>query len=238
MRTTACLIFIALAALTGSISTAQDRATFLGDPILTNDYVRVAKISVLPDGTFQVPESSDAHILIATSAPTLTDISEASVDAKKAKSITARAILLEANRSYTLANGRKVQFEGLLLDLQKDPGKISCTQGNDCPWSIRPMDPVPAILSEHVTVFSIPLPWTPEARSLIIPESDMTAAGQHHGAGDPFWMLSPMELTAAATPPSSAASLNALVTGSFPKPDYFIEVAFYDKSFCFCKRTR
>jgi hypothetical protein len=233
------VIFLASLAFSACVSIAQERPTFLGHLIIANDYVRVAKITMLPGSTFRVPQGTDAHILIATSAPTLRDATDFAADASHAEPNTARALMLEANRAHVLSNDPKSRFEGLLLDLQKDPGKISCTETKDCPWSIRSaLDPWPIILAEHVTVFRIALPWTPEPRSLIVPESDVTTASERHASGDPLWLLAPTGLTSADTSPSSAAPMNALVTGSFPAPDYFIEVAFYDKPFCFCKRVR
>jgi hypothetical protein len=224
---------VTLLAVSAWTAAAQQPTAYLADPIVSNDYLRVAKLTLPAQGTFTVAESPDARILIATNGAQLDDVT----DAAHPQPILAPARLLEARHSYRLANDSQSPFSGLLLDLLKDPGKISCTHENDCAWSIRSaMDPLPLILSEHVTVFRIALPWTPEARSLIVPEVELIAGGQQHAIGDPIWMLTPTQLTdiSGAAPVASSGPAALFLA----HPGFFVEIAFYDKPFCFCKRAR
>jgi hypothetical protein len=52
--------------------------------------------------------------------------------------------------------------------------------------------------------------------------------GKKYAAWDPVWMPSPLEIT----------SLASQSTGAFMGGVPFLEVAFYDKPFCFCTRVR
>lgn len=225
------IAILVLTATTALIAQA-DRA-HLGDPTIANGYVRVWKLNLPPRSSILVPDSGHIHILIGkvpiawgTTSTTLTDSSD--IAHYRTLDLRPPGVWLLESVQHQISNPNEVAFTGLLLDLQTDPGRLSCTEPKRCYWSIRPGDPVPLILSEHVTIFNIDAPWTTEPRSLIVPTSDVFIDGKKQPAWDPVWMPSPLEITGSPDNPARGFA------GGSP----FLEVSFYDRPFCFCKRVR
>jgi hypothetical protein len=100
------------------------------------------------------------------------------------------------------------------------------------------MDPLPVVLSEHVTVFVIFTRWKPEPRSLIVPEENVEIAGKTHAVGEPIWMEAAEEISEAGRTEAEAKQPNVAQLVPFGRAESFVEVAFYDRPFCFCKRVR
>jgi hypothetical protein len=100
------------------------------------------------------------------------------------------------------------------------------------------MDPWPLMLSERVTIFAISAPWKPEPRSLIVPSEAVEIAGKTRLAGELVWMEAPEELTEVGRKETSAKPTNAERIAAFGDSPSFVEVAFYDRPFCFCKPVR
>jgi hypothetical protein len=213
---------------------AQAAPAHLGDPAIANEYVRVWKLALPPASSILVPDSGRVHILIGQvpvlvegTAATLTDSSDAN-HFRTLDFHQSDVWLLDADRQHEISNPNEAALPLLLLELRIDPGRISCSESKNCAWSIRWQDPVPVLLSEHVTIFHIYAPWKPEPRSLIVPGSDVFIDGKKQPAWDPLWMPSPLEIT------GSPASSPGVFLGGSP----FLEVAFFDQPFCGCKRVR
>ena len=232
MARTACVVFAAWLAVAGTALTAQ-RNTLAQVPKVTNDYVRVWKFLLQPGESFTLPDNTDTEILISATPSNMTE-----TDVTQAKKIVLSSQVIGPHVGHTFLNGSHEPMEWFLLDLQEDPGKITCTHADDCPWSIRSgADPTPLILSEHVTVFRLALPWKPEPNSLVIPESDLMDTSVRHAVAEPFWITAPTLLTQAGAPTPQPSPAKDRLAEFVAQRDYFLEVAFYDKPFCFCKRV-
>src|SRR5262249_18170141 len=157
-------------------------------------------------------------------------------DSKQVVTLSENLWTLDGIQSYQIFNRDESQVSVLLLEITPSPGRVVCSGGNACPWSIRDVDPWPVFLSDHLTIFKIPLPWTPEADSVIVPTVDVAVSGAHRDAWDAVWMETGDEVK----------PLRQRERWRFPRfdlalPDpipYLLEVTFYDRPFCFCKRVR
>jgi hypothetical protein len=138
--------------------------------------------------------------------------------------------------SYEILNHSETQVSVLLLEINASPGRVVCSGGNACPWSIREVDPAPVFLSDHLTIFKIPLPWAPEAHSVIVPTVDVAVNGAHRDAWNAVWMETGDEVKPLRQKERWPVPR---FDGAFPVPvPYLLEIAFYDRPFCYCKRVR
>lgn len=204
--------------------------------LIANPYVRVSTISLPPAGTVSMPDNGHVHLLIADHPPLATVADPTAAQSAEFRSATVQ--LFEAGHDYRLRNDEKDSFSALWVELNINPGRVNCSDGKSCPWSIRGEDPHPIVLSEHVTVFKIAVPWKPEPHSLIIPMADVLIDGHRANKREPLWMDSPVEITGMDNGKNQSPSLAVLLAGSLPEIPSFIEMAFYDKPFCYCKRVR
>src|SRR5262249_16020501 len=88
----------------------------------------------------------------------------------------------------------------------------------------------------NLTIFKIPLPWTPEAGSVIVPTVDVAVNSAHRDAWDAVWMetgdqVKPLRQRERRQFPRFDSAL--------PEPmPYLLEVRFYDRPVFFCERVR
>jgi hypothetical protein len=151
-----------------SLSANGEPATREG--LITNQYVRVSRVELAAHDSFSLPKNGHFHILISGSTPS---VSVARSDNREPVAASQNLWTLDEAHSYQISNCGEVQLSVTLLDVLTSPGRIICSNGNACPWSIRSLDPVPVFLSDHLTIFRIPLPWRPEAHSVIVPSVSM-----------------------------------------------------------------
>ena len=203
-------------------------------PLIANEYVLASRIVLSPGGKITLPENGHVHLLISDQGSTLS-VNES--DRSYAVEFrTGNLRMFEEGRRYQITNAGKDPFSGLWVELKLAPGRVICSETKSCPWSIRPRDPLPIFLSEHVTVFRIDVPWKPERHSLVVPDTEVEIEGKRQARGDPMWMTSPSEITSDAKP---AVKENVLDLNNLSvKSSSFVEIAFYEKPFCFCKRVR
>ena len=223
--------FIVILLCAISLSANGEPATREG--LITNQYVRVSRVELAAHDSFSLPKNGHFHILISGSTRS---VSVARSDNREPVAASQNLWTLDEARSYQISNCGEVQLSVTLLDVLTSPGRIICSNGNACPWSIRSLDPVPVFLSDHLTIFRIPLPWRPEARSVIVPSVEVSVSDVHHDAWDALWMDTLEEVKPARPKEPWRFSIPE---GAVHEPwPYMLEIAFYERPFCFCKRVR
>jgi len=191
---------------------------------IENEYLQVSRIALPAATSVSFKNTGHVYLLIVLRPPLLTDASD---DGPPRVLSHTGVWMLEQGHSHQLVNNNDVQFSDLLVELRKNPGLVSCSNGKNCFWSIRDWrDPQPNLLSEHVTVFMISVPWKPEPQSRIAPTRKVLVAGKPRDAGEPIWMSSSSDVTdpEPANPENSIA--NALGRAKIESPPTFFESLF------------
>lgn len=201
--------------------------------LIANQYVRVSKVAIPSHGSLPLPENGHFRILISEQAEA---VSVRRSDNNQPLAPAENLWTLDGGRSYQIFDRIEAPVSLLSLETDTNPGRVFCAGGNACPWSIRGGDPVPIFLSEHLTVFRIPLPWSPEAHSIIVPNVEISMAGTDGRAWDAVWMETGVEVKAAHQP--ERGRLAGFGLGSAEPMPYLLEITFYEHPFCFCKRVR
>src|SRR5215813_12029851 len=168
-----------------TISFPLDCAPATSRSLIANQYVRVSKVELPSHDSLSLRANGHLHVLIAEQPEA---VSVMQSDSKQAVTPSENLWTLDGIQSYQIFNRDESQVSVLLLEITPSPGRVVCSGGNACPWSIRDVDPWPVFLSDHLTIFKIPLPWTPEADSVIVPTVDVAVSGAHRDAWDAVWM--------------------------------------------------
>ncbi len=224
---TNCVLFFCTAGL--ALSSAQ----ISKESLIANQYVRVSAVALPSHSNFFLRSNGRFHILIAE-RPEAVSVTKS--DEKLQLAHSENLWTLDGVQSYQILNRSEAQISFLLLEIDVSPGRVVCSETSSCPWSIRSLDPVPIILSDHVTAFKIPLPWTPEAHSVIVPNVDFSVSGTHRDAWHAVWMENRDEVK--STRRQEQRPIPRFDLGPTEPLPYLLEIAFYNRPFCFCKRVR
>jgi len=216
-----------------AVSLALQGAQTTSESLIANRYVRVSTLVLSSHSSFLLPVNGRFHILISERPEAVLVMKS---DNNLPMTPSENLWTLEGIRSYQILSHSEAQISLLLLELNATPGRVVCSDGNSCPWSIRNLDPVPIFLSDHVTVFKIPLPWTPEAHSVIIPNVEVSVSGTQRDAWHAVWMETRDEVKSMRK--QGQRPVPRFDLGLAEPLPYLLEIAFYDRPFCFCKRAR
>jgi len=226
-RVTDCVLFFCAGGL------ALNSTQITKESLIANQHVRVSTVALPSNTSFLLPSNGRFHILIAERQEA---VYVTKSDDKLPLTHSANLWTLDGVQVYQILNRSDSQISLLLLEIEVNPGRVVCSEGSSCPWSIRSRDPVPIFLSDHVTVFKIPLPWTPEAQSVIVPNVEVSVGGTHRDAWQAVWMENRDEIKSVRS--QAPRPIPRFDLGPTEPLPYLLEIAFYDHPFCFCKRVR
>lgn len=224
-----CAAFVLMLSTASLIAARAEQLQFKDS--MTNEYVRVSRLTLPGHHSFTLAANRHLRILISDQARSVSIMLPGKPVASSANLWT----LVEDN-PYRIYNHDDAQVSLIMLEMTASPGRIVCSNGDACPWSIRSLDPVPVFLSDHLTIFKIPLPWKPEPHSIMVPSVDVLLQDVHYEAWHAVWLETPQEVRPVHPQPKWSSSISGLAVAE-PLP-YLLEIAFYDRPFCFCKRVR
>ena len=125
------LIIFAALLVPPAIFSSQNSGTVIEDTVIANEYVRIARMVLPPGGTISVPDSGHDHLLLAIHAGVLTEVTD-SAQAPRLKFPEGSGVRMFApGRAHVFSNNERTAFSGLWLELQKDPGHITCLEGEN-----------------------------------------------------------------------------------------------------------
>src|SRR5215813_10213809 len=128
-----------------TISFPLDCAPATSRSLIANQYVRVSKVELPSHDSLSLRANGHLHVLIAEQPEA---VSVMQSDSKQAVTPSENLWTLDGIQSYQIFNRDESQVSVLLLEITPSPGRVVCSGGNACPWSIRDVDPWPVFLSE------------------------------------------------------------------------------------------
>jgi hypothetical protein len=129
------LIILAAVVVPAAIFSSQESGSIIEDALIANEYVRVARLVLPPGGKISVPDNGHVHLLITVHAGALTDVTDSLHPQRLELPEGSGVRMFAAGRADAFSNNERTAFSALWLELQKDPGHITCSETKACPWS-------------------------------------------------------------------------------------------------------